>query len=114
MKRSPTNSWFVIPLYGILTLYGLITLMPFLWAISASFKPLAEIVSGEINLIPRQFTFENYQQLLLREPLFGRWLLNSVVIAISVTGCNLPSTPWQDTPSPDCDSPENDSGFSWF
>ncbi|HEY9751682.1 MAG TPA: carbohydrate ABC transporter permease [Coleofasciculaceae cyanobacterium] len=78
-----------IVLYGFLALYGLITLIPFLWAISASFKPLGEIVSGELSLIPQHFTVENYQQLLLREPLFLRWLLNSVIIAVSVTGFNL-------------------------
>jgi multiple sugar transport system permease protein len=78
-----------ILLYGLLTLYGLITLIPFLWAISASFKPLQEIVGGGIHFIPRQFTLENYQQLFLREPLFLRWLFNSVLIAVSVTGFNL-------------------------
>lgn len=78
-----------IVLYGFLALYGLITLIPFLWAISASFKPLGEIVSGGLSFIPQQFTVENYQQLFLREPLFLRWLLNSVIIAVSVTGFNL-------------------------
>ena len=87
--RSRMNGGLSMILYGVLTLYALITLIPFLWAISASFKPLQEIVSGEINLIPHQFTFENYQQIFLREPLFLRWLLNSVAIAVSVTGFNL-------------------------
>jgi multiple sugar transport system permease protein len=89
MKRTGCHAGLTVVLYGVLTLYGIITLIPFLWAISASFKPLPEIVSGDLNLIPRQFTFENYQQLFLREPLFFRWLLNSVIIAVSVTGFNL-------------------------
>lgn len=76
-------------LYIGLLLYAGITLIPFLWALSASFKPLSEILSGTINFIPRQFTLENYRQIFLGEPLFLRWLWNSVAIAISVTVLNL-------------------------
>lgn len=90
-ERSATGNFSGLQglLYIALLLYAIITLIPFLWALSASFKPLAEIVSGEINLIPRQFTLENYQQIFTQEPLFLRWLFNSVVIAISVTLLNL-------------------------
>lgn len=76
-------------LYSVLVLYAIVTLIPFAWALSASFKPLSEIVSGESNLIPRQFTLENYQQIFTQEPLFLRWLFNSVTIALSVTLFNL-------------------------
>jgi multiple sugar transport system permease protein len=76
-------------LYLILTLYAVITLVPFLWALSASFKPLSEIISGELNFIPHNFTLDNYRQIFLQEPLFWRWFFNSVVIAVSVTVLNL-------------------------
>ena len=76
-------------LYILLTLYAVITLIPFLWALSASFKPLSEIVSGEPNFFPKNFTLNNYKQIFFQEPLFLRWLLNSVFIAISVTLLNL-------------------------
>lgn len=75
--------------YVLLTLYAIITLIPFLWALSASFKPLSEIVSGEANFLPKNFTFDNYKQIFLQEPLFLRWLFNSVVIAVCVTILNL-------------------------
>ncbi|BAY96193.1 binding-protein-dependent transport systems inner membrane component [Tolypothrix tenuis PCC 7101] len=81
--------WLKILLYVLLTLYAVITLIPFLWALSASFKPLSEIVGGEPNLIPQNFTFDNYKQIFLQEPLFWRWLFNSVLIALSVTILNL-------------------------
>jgi multiple sugar transport system permease protein len=86
ISRTP---WLKILLYLVLTLYAVITLIPFVWALSASFKPLSEIVSGESNLIPHNFTLDNYKQIFLQEPLFFRWLFNSVVIAISVTILNL-------------------------
>lgn len=76
-------------LYVVLTIYAVITLIPFLWALSASFKPLSEIISGEPNFFPQNFTLDNYKQIFLQEPLFLRWLFNSVFIAISVTGLNL-------------------------
>jgi multiple sugar transport system permease protein len=76
-------------LYVVLTTYAVITLIPFLWALSASFKPLSEIISGEPNFFPKSFTLDNYKQIFLQEPLFLRWLFNSVLIAVSVTGLNL-------------------------
>jgi multiple sugar transport system permease protein len=82
-------SWFRGLLYSLLTIYAVITLIPFLWALSASFKPLSEIVSGGNHFLPHPFTLQNYQQIFLQEPLFLRWLLNSVAIAVSATILNL-------------------------
>ncbi len=76
-------------LYSALVLYAIITVIPFAWALSASFKPLAEIVGGGTSFIPQQFTLANYEQIFSQEPLFGRWLFNSVVVAVSVTTLNL-------------------------
>ncbi|MGL5193324.1 MAG: carbohydrate ABC transporter permease [Chroococcales cyanobacterium] len=76
-------------LYGFLILYAIITFIPFAWAMSASFKPLAEIVEGGMNFIPQNFTLENYQAIFTRERLFGRWLFNSAFVAVCVTGFNI-------------------------
>ncbi|MEH2153881.1 carbohydrate ABC transporter permease [Nostoc sp.] len=89
MTNTSGLSWLKALLYVLLTLYAIITLIPFLWALSASFKPLSEIVSGEPNFLPQNFTLDNYKQIFFQEPLFGRWLFNSVAIAISVTLLNL-------------------------
>jgi multiple sugar transport system permease protein len=89
MKKQPGSFWFRKVLYILLLIYALITVIPFLWALSASFKPLAEIISGEVNFIPRQFTLENYRQVFVEEPLFWRWFLNSLAIAVTVTLFNL-------------------------
>ncbi|MDZ7994771.1 MAG: carbohydrate ABC transporter permease [Nostoc sp. EfeVER01] len=89
MTNSSGLSWLKALLYVLLTIYAIITLIPFLWALSASFKPLTEIVSGEPNFLPKNFTLDNYKQIFLQEPLFWRWLFNSVAIAVSVTLLNL-------------------------
>ena len=83
------HRWLKVILYAFLVLYAVITVIPFAWALSASFKPLSEIVAGGMNFIPQKFTLDNYQQIFFEEPLFGRWLVNSVFVAICVTGLNL-------------------------
>ncbi|OUL22071.1 carbohydrate ABC transporter permease [Nostoc sp. 106C] len=89
MTNISRFSWLRVLLYVLLTIYGVITLIPFLWALSASFKPLSEIVGGTPNFLPQNFTLDNYKQIFLQEPLFWRWLFNSVLIAVSVTILNL-------------------------
>ena len=68
-------------LYIILIGYAITTLVPFLWALSSSFKTLEEIVSGTMNFIPENFTLGNYHQIFVEQELFPRWLLNSLIIA---------------------------------
>ncbi|WP_414619678.1 carbohydrate ABC transporter permease [Calothrix sp. CCY 0018] len=89
MNKISNIAWLKVLLYSVLTLYAIITLIPFLWALSASFKPLTEIVAGEPNFLPKNFTLDNYKQIFIEEPLFLRWFFNSVIIAISVTILNL-------------------------
>ena len=59
-------TWLKAILYTILILYAFITFLPFAWALSASFKPLAEIISGGLNFIPQQFTLENYLKVFIQ------------------------------------------------
>ncbi|MBF2025915.1 MAG: carbohydrate ABC transporter permease [Oscillatoriales cyanobacterium C42_A2020_001] len=84
-----TIRWTTGIFYLLLIGYAVITLVPFLWALSASFKPLAEIAAGGVNFIPEAFTTDNYRTIFVQEPLFGRWLLNSAIAAILVTLLNV-------------------------
>lgn len=89
-KIDMSRSFFLkFILYTVLVLYAIVTFLPFAWALSASFKPLSEIVSGEINLIPQHFTLDNYKKIFIQEPLFGQWLLNSILVAVCVTLLNV-------------------------
>lgn len=87
--ETKTKKFGRIFLYVILSLYAIVTLIPFLWALSSSFKTLEEIVSGSINFIPRNFTLDNYREIFIQQPLFGRWLFNSVFIATVGTALNV-------------------------
>ncbi len=76
-------------LYTALAVYAVITFIPFTWALSASFKSLPEISAGGADFVPKAFTLDNYKTIFLQEPLFGRWLINSIVVAIAITLFNL-------------------------
>jgi multiple sugar transport system permease protein len=89
MKKRYSTTWTKSLLYTILIGYAIITFIPFLWALSASFKTLAEIASGAVNLIPKDPTLDNYREIFLREDLFPRWLFNSLFVASVVTTANL-------------------------
>lgn len=71
-----------IALYAALTIAALTFIYPFLWMASATFKPLAEV--GTIALFPDHATLDNYRTMWARAP-FGRALLNSVLVASTIT-----------------------------
>jgi multiple sugar transport system permease protein len=59
-------------------------ILPLFWVFISSFKPDTETYSFEQTFLPRQPTFENYINLFkLTE--FGRWMLNSTILAIATT-----------------------------
>ncbi|MFC4653262.1 carbohydrate ABC transporter permease [Lactococcus nasutitermitis] len=89
-NKSSKATALKVLLYVILIIYALTTLYPFLWAISASFEPLRVIVSGSMSLIPKEFTFSNYQQIFSSgSASFPQWFLNSVIISVIGTAINI-------------------------
>jgi multiple sugar transport system permease protein len=57
-----------------------LTLLPYLWMVSSSFKPSAEIYSAAVELIPRRPILTNYVTALTREPV-ARAIGNSLIVA---------------------------------
>jgi multiple sugar transport system permease protein len=66
---------------------GIFTL-PFLWSLSLSFQPPGDVFRWPIELVPDEFTLENYRRLWTEIP-FARWLFNSSGVALAVTLANL-------------------------
>jgi multiple sugar transport system permease protein len=56
---------------------------PFLWMVSTSFKPVKEVMSTQIDWIPRHVILSNYIT-VLASPL-ARWTLNSVIVSVTST-----------------------------
>ena len=83
------------PIFRFVTmcLIGMAICVPFIWMVSASFKPRAEV--EEIHIIPKKPTLKNYPVVLdlRKDPgtgrflgmRFGRWYFNSIFIAMSIT-----------------------------
>ncbi len=76
-------------LYLILILAAVATVYPFLWMVSASFKPLKEIVGGNLSLISDNMSLDNYKYIMGRSSLFPKWFLNSFIIATIGTIVNV-------------------------
>ncbi len=69
-----------------LFIYGaaLATLAPFIWMVLTSLKDLNEIFVYPPRWLPKTFHFENYARAFQAAP-FGRYYLNSLVVAVAVT-----------------------------
>jgi multiple sugar transport system permease protein len=73
-------------LYVGLGLAALTFIYPFLWMASSTLKPPLE--AGTLSLVPAHITLDNYRVMWDRAP-FGRALLNSVLVAGTVTAAVL-------------------------
>ena len=62
----------------------LMTAVPFLYMISASFKPQYEIFTFPVQLLPKEPFWDNYST-LLGETLYTRWFLNTAIVAVGRT-----------------------------
>ena len=74
-----------ILLYLFLIVGAIISTLPFIWMVSSSLKEYGEIFLYPPTLIPEQIMWTNYSDVLSAIP-FGRFFMNSVVVAVSVTG----------------------------
>lgn len=80
MRTWMGDRWYWIPLSVLLVW----TIVPLIWAISASFKEATEVYQTPISLIPENFNFNNYVR-VFEYPNFWQYLFNSVFLAIATT-----------------------------
>ena len=62
-----------------LTLLAIVFAYPFIWLVSASFKPRGEVFDNK--LIPETFTLDNYVQVWAEAPV-GLWLINTLIVTV--------------------------------
>jgi len=89
MNKREGNPYLKPILYLILFTYAAFTLFPFLWAVSASFKPYKEITGGGLHILPRDFTIEAYKTLFFTDENFLRWVFNSFYLCTIITTVNV-------------------------
>jgi ABC-type glycerol-3-phosphate transport system permease component len=80
--RSRTTTWlqYVLLLAGLAVFVG-----PLLWLFSTMLKTQGQTMEFPPEWIPRPFTFEAFTRLFSSMPLAPRWLMNSLMIALSVS-----------------------------
>ncbi len=70
----------------LLVLIASTMLLPFLWMVFASFKPMNEIEEFRLNPIPQHWQPENYTEVLTNKDIsFAKYYFNSVFVAAWVT-----------------------------
>lgn len=74
--------------YVAVILVSISTVLPLVWTLSTSLKPESEVLSGALEIIPRNPTFDNYVA-LFADGTFGRYLVNSFVLAVGGTLTNV-------------------------
>ena len=74
--------------YAIAIVSVFITLVPIIWLILTSFRPLLEITSPRLILFPRDPTFQNYIDVFTRYKTTD-YLTNSIVVSVGVVATNL-------------------------
>ncbi|MGB3532686.1 MAG: carbohydrate ABC transporter permease [Microcoleaceae cyanobacterium] len=75
--------------YLILIIIAILMLFPLFWLISTAFKsPTENLFNFSLQLFPEQPTFNNFIQVWQTHP-FGRYLFNSIIVAILTVSFNL-------------------------
>ncbi|MGW2339308.1 carbohydrate ABC transporter permease [Streptomyces sp. NPDC001661] len=75
-------------LYVVASLGLLIMATPFLWMALSAFKTKKDLTASPPVWIPSEWTLQNFQDLLAQLDM-PRYFLNSVIVAVLVTVCNL-------------------------
>jgi multiple sugar transport system permease protein len=73
--RTAGRIGFVVLLLG----FSMLFLYPFLWLVSASLKPSADVFNGQ--LIPNPIRWANYQELFEQQPVL-QWTWNSILVSV--------------------------------
>lgn len=81
-KRTPAQRVLRILGYIVLTATALTMMVPFLWQVATSLKPLSEVQSGQF--LPKEWKFSNYRE-VIETIAFGRYYFNSLFVAAWVT-----------------------------
>ena len=78
-KRKRTEELFLLVVLGF---FALMVVFPYLWMVLTSFKPVQEIFTQNMRLLPREWHPENYLE-ILKTGSFGRYVLNSAIVTIA-------------------------------
>ena len=82
-RRLPFSPWHLVLIPATIVL-----IFPFFWLVVTSVETPADALHFPPVLIPHKLDFGNYPQALQAAP-FGRFFINSAVVAVTTVACNL-------------------------
>jgi len=78
----------ILGLHCLLIAGGILALFPVFVMVTASFKSLAEVLRVPPAWLPEQLTLKNFREVFRQQPLYGRYFLNSAIVAL-ITVCSV-------------------------
>lgn len=81
LRRLPLSR---IALHAVLLTTGMLFMLPFVWSVSTSLKPMSDLFQVRPSLIPSEIRWENYRDVFDAVP-FLRFYLNSIVVTVART-----------------------------
>ncbi|GCE19038.1 carbohydrate ABC transporter permease [Dictyobacter kobayashii] len=93
-QQTPTTpgkrpaSWVRIVVYVFLIIFTITSVGPLIFTFISSFKTMGDVLAFPPTLIPHPIILSNYQ-VVFGNPLFLRWMLNSVIYAGGATVLNM-------------------------
>lgn len=87
-SRKRVFPWWRVLIYLFLGIFFLTCLGPLIFTFISSFKTMQDVLAFPPSLLPRPWTWSNYQY-ILGNPLFLRWMLNAAIYAVAATVLNV-------------------------
>ena len=78
-----TKAWDAVAI-GLVALMAIMSLMPLYWMVVTGLTPPTLVMKLPPDLIPKNPTLRNFQDLFTRK-LLGRWTMNSAIVSVTVT-----------------------------
>ncbi|MGH8245402.1 MAG: carbohydrate ABC transporter permease [Gammaproteobacteria bacterium] len=78
----------MLPVWLVGMVFALLWAMPFVWMISTSLKFPGDVMTVDVEWLPRRVTLDNYIKVFTEYPV-ARWFFNSVFVSIVSTGLNI-------------------------
>ena len=85
MLMDRLNIWQKIGTYAALFVFLLFVLMPFIEMFRVSLRPMSHLMTADFTWWSDDFSWQAYRDMWVTVPLLGRYILNSIFIATSVT-----------------------------
>lgn len=77
-----------LPVWLVGIVIALLWAMPFVWMVSTSLKFPGDVMTVDVEWLPRRVTLDNYVKVFTEYPV-ARWFFNSVFVSVVSTGLNI-------------------------